>query len=96
MLEADMNSYLSKKQSLETRLSNIGSEIKLDSLVLDQIDKEPKIADYTKQIEHFQKNLDYDLKALNAKPDHPVVVQKRQKLAEVTEARNELRNKKIS
>jgi polysaccharide biosynthesis transport protein len=96
LLEAEINSALSKKQSLEAQMSNIGSEVKLDSFLLDQIDKEPKMVALSKDIEYYQKQLNYNLHSLGAKLDNPVVMEKRQKLAEATEVRNDIRNKRIA
>ena len=95
MLEADLKASQIRKESLETRLKTPEAEMKIDSFVMEQLEKEPRLAMLIHEIEFLQSRLEYDLNTLGASPTHPVVVEKQQRLSQAIASRDEMKKKKL-
>jgi succinoglycan biosynthesis transport protein ExoP len=95
-LEGDLKALQLRKEALVAKQANPLPDPKVDSLLEQQADNDPKIAGMNKDIESLKTRLDYELNTLKADPKHPVVAGKQERLTEITRERDTLRNARIA
>src|SRR5262245_16899707 len=94
--EADIKTYSARRDGLLARLNNLAAELPPMATLMETVDADPKVQAYSKQLEQHQNSLDYFITKLGADPNHPAVVDLRQKIGEAQEHREQHRKAKYS
>jgi Mrp family chromosome partitioning ATPase/capsular polysaccharide biosynthesis protein len=95
LLEAELKALTIRKEKLIEKQANPTPDPKVETLLIQQADTDPKIATLNKEIETLKTRLDYDLNTLMADPKHPLVIDKKQRMEEATKERDQLRAARI-